>query len=272
MHFTISVRAPRSSPANWYSDSVVGNRRHRAEHRRRIGAQRDRDRKRRRPGCASAWSRKSSAPPRCASQRMISLVAADHLLAVDAEVLPRLVRAARDGQAPGDQRRDIARPAGLHRQPREIDVLAFPDDFLAGRRRSLLRRHVHHLHEHRPRVLPRVACSPLGGSGSLRKASSLPTSRSAVDGLLRPCPAPPAAACRTDCRAPASSGPSASRTAAPGRRRAARGRRSRSSRAADRPPRAMRFSRPRRSSCATKSRRSAYFMRGHRPEGGERAS
>ena len=24
MHLTISVRAPRSSPANWYSDSVSG--------------------------------------------------------------------------------------------------------------------------------------------------------------------------------------------------------------------------------------------------------
>ncbi|MNM86701.1 hypothetical protein D3C81_988610 [compost metagenome] len=44
------------------------------------------------------------------------LVAADHLLAVDAQVLAVLVRAAGDGEAPGDQRRHVARPAVLDRQ------------------------------------------------------------------------------------------------------------------------------------------------------------
>src|SRR5207344_2262295 len=50
----------------------------------------------------------------------------------------------------------IAWPARLHRQPREIDVGTLPDDLLARPRRSLLRCHVQHLHEYRPRVLPRV--------------------------------------------------------------------------------------------------------------------
>ncbi len=84
------------------------------------------------------------------------LVARDHLLPVDAEVLPRLVRPARHREPPCDQRRDVVRPAGLHRQSREIDVGAFPHDLLAWRRAALLGRHVHHLQEHGPRVLPRV--------------------------------------------------------------------------------------------------------------------
>jgi len=42
----------------------------------------------------------------------------------DAEVLAFLERPARDGQAPGDERRDVAGPAGLDGQAREVDVLA----------------------------------------------------------------------------------------------------------------------------------------------------
>ena len=135
------------------------------------------------------------------------LVARDHLLPVDAEVLARLVRPARDGQAPGDQRRRVARPAGLHRQPREIDVVALPHDLLAGRRRALLRRHVQHLHEHRARVLPRVlqalaaARAPSGTRAACRPRAAPSTDSS-------PMPARRAAACRTDCRAPGSSAPS----------------------------------------------------------------
>ena len=112
----------------------VGHRRHRAEDRRRIGAQRDRDRKRR----ARDAQRVVAEVERAAAMGEPAhdhLVARDHLLPVDAEVLPRLVRAARDGEAPGDQRTGVARPAGLHRQPREIDVGALPHDLLARRRR-----------------------------------------------------------------------------------------------------------------------------------------
>ena len=70
------------------------------------------------------------------------LVARDHLLAVDAQVLPRFVRPASDDQAPGDEGRHVAGPAVLHRQPRQIDVGAFPDHLLAGRAAHLPRRHV----------------------------------------------------------------------------------------------------------------------------------
>ncbi len=77
------------------------------------------------------------------------LVATDDLLAIDAEVLALLVGAFGDRQAPGDQRRDIARPAGLYRQHAEVDVIAFDDDLLAGRILDDLRRHGDDLAEDR---------------------------------------------------------------------------------------------------------------------------
>ena len=51
-------------------------------------------------------------------------VAANHLHAIDAEVLPLLLGAARDHEWPRDQRRNISRPAGLDRQTREVDIAA----------------------------------------------------------------------------------------------------------------------------------------------------
>ena len=77
------------------------------------------------------------------------LVPRDYLLAVDAQVLPGFQRPTRNGEAPGDQRAGVARPAGLDRQPGKIDVLALPHDFLAGRAVEHLRRHVEHLLQHR---------------------------------------------------------------------------------------------------------------------------
>ncbi|MNV08646.1 hypothetical protein D3C71_991170 [compost metagenome] len=77
------------------------------------------------------------------------LVATDHLLTVDAEVLAILVRAFGDGQAPGDQRTDVARPAGLHRQHGQVDVVAFDDHFLAHRVLDDFRRHRNDLAEDR---------------------------------------------------------------------------------------------------------------------------
>jgi hypothetical protein len=71
-HFTISVRPPRSRPANWYSESVSGT----GVTAPRIvagSAPSATATGKGVPGCAFAWSRKSSAPPRCASQRMITL-------------------------------------------------------------------------------------------------------------------------------------------------------------------------------------------------------
>ena len=46
------------------------------------------------------------------------LVMADHLLAVDAQVLPLFMRPTGDGQPPGDERGHIAGPAVLDGQPR----------------------------------------------------------------------------------------------------------------------------------------------------------
>src|ERR1700682_1445788 len=84
------------------------------------------------------------------------LVPGENLLPIDTEVLPRLVRAPRDGKAPGDQGSYVAGPAGLHGQPCKINVAAFPHDLLAWRRPALLGSHVHDLQEYRPRVLPGV--------------------------------------------------------------------------------------------------------------------
>ena len=55
-----------------------------------------------------------------------ALVAVEHLLAVDAQVLPWLVRALRDDQAPGDEWCHIARPAVLDGQAGQIDIVALP--------------------------------------------------------------------------------------------------------------------------------------------------
>jgi hypothetical protein len=88
-------------------------------------------------------SRKSCAPPRWASQRMITWLRPDHLLAVDAQVLPlpghghALLRPARDHQAPGDQGTRVAGPAGLHRQPAEVESQVRASDRLAVAGRSL---------------------------------------------------------------------------------------------------------------------------------------
>jgi hypothetical protein len=83
-------------------------------------------------------------------------VFADHLLAVDAQVLPLLVRAAGHHQRPGDQGAGIPGPAGLHRDAREVHLVAFEHLFLAGCAAHLLRCHVQHLAEHR-QLIPGIA-------------------------------------------------------------------------------------------------------------------
>ena len=155
MHFTISVRAPRSKPANWYSDSESGT----GVTAPRIVAGSAPSATASGNGRAGVRERMIAEIERAATMRQPAhdhLIAADHLLAVDAEILPGFVGTARYGQAPGDQWRDILRPARLHGQAAQIDVGTFPYDFLAGRRGALLGRHIHHLHEDRSRVLPRI--------------------------------------------------------------------------------------------------------------------
>ena len=180
---TTSVRLPRSRPANWYSRERVRHRRDGAEHRRRVGAERHRDRKRLARIGASANSRKSSAPPRCASQRMISLAPADHLLAVDAEVLAQArlrhaARAARDDQAPGDQRARVPGPAGLDRQPAEIDLVGRLHHLLARRALRTTAGFMSHSALRHLSTACRRRFSPWAAPAPCRLASRRPMSRS----------------------------------------------------------------------------------------------
>ncbi len=60
-------------------------------------------------------------------------VFADHLLAVDAEVLPFFFRPAGDYQWPGNQWPRIIGPAGLNGQFAQIHLVAFNNHSLTGR-------------------------------------------------------------------------------------------------------------------------------------------
>ena len=99
------------------------------------------------------------------------LVAANHLLAIDAEVLAVLIRAARDRESPGDQRSGVARPAGLDRELREIDVLGIDHHLLTGRVAHHLRGHIEHLLESR-QLLPQIL-KTLRRLGLLQKCEQL---------------------------------------------------------------------------------------------------
>jgi hypothetical protein len=98
-------------------------------------------------------------------------VATDHLLAVDAQVLPLLERPARHHQAPGDQRRGVPRPTVLDRQLRQVDLVTLPHHLLAGRGAHLLGRHVEHLLQHR-QLVPGVL-QALGRLGLLEVGEQL---------------------------------------------------------------------------------------------------
>src|SRR3989442_13818778 len=74
-------------------------------------------------------------------------VSPDHLLTVDAEVLPLLLGTARDGKAPGDERPGVAGPAVLDRQAREVDVGSLGHGLVARAPGAPLLRHVEHLLE-----------------------------------------------------------------------------------------------------------------------------
>ncbi len=173
-HLTISVRLPRSSPANWYSESVSGTGvtaprmvAGSAPSATAIGKGL--------PGMRARWSRKSSAPPRCGEPAHDQLVRADHLLAIDAEVLPLLVRAARHRQPPGDQRpaspgQQVCTGSGRGRRRSPSHTISWQ------RRRGRSFGAMSSTCMNTGRLSPRVR-RLFGGSGSLRKASSRPTSR-----------------------------------------------------------------------------------------------
>ncbi|CUI45799.1 Uncharacterised protein [Achromobacter xylosoxidans] len=120
---------------------AVRHRGDRAQRGGRVGAQRHGDGE----GGARMGQRVVAEIERAAAVRQPAhdeLVRAQQLLAVDAQVLAAGVGAARDHQAPGQQRRHVAGPAGLDRQARQVHVLAFPDDLLAGRALDVLGAHV----------------------------------------------------------------------------------------------------------------------------------
>src|SRR5690606_37669364 len=75
------------------------------------------------------------------------LVAADDLLAVDAEVLPAALGMPRGRQPPRDQRARVAGPAGLDRPRGKIDVVALDPNLLRLPLPGHARRHVHDLFE-----------------------------------------------------------------------------------------------------------------------------
>jgi len=111
---------------------TVGHGCHSAQNRGRVSPQRDTHR----VGLAGVLLGVVPEVERAAAVRQPAhddLVAGQHLLAVNTEVLPRLVRTFRDDQAPGDERRHVARPAVLDGQLGQINVCAFPHQLLAGR-------------------------------------------------------------------------------------------------------------------------------------------
>ncbi len=82
-------------------------------------------------------------------------VAPGHLHAVDAEIVIVLALVARPfghDQRPGDERRRLARPAGLDREIAEIDVAAAQHHLLARRARHRARLHRHHRAQQRQHV------------------------------------------------------------------------------------------------------------------------
>jgi hypothetical protein len=129
----------------------IGHRRHGTENGGRVAAENDGDRERL-PRVGQLKLAKIQRPAAMRQPAHDHLVRAEHLLAVDAEVLPVLVRTFGDDQAPGDQRRHVTRPAMLNRQLRQINVLALPDDFLTRCGRHRFRRHVHDLFQDRQLV------------------------------------------------------------------------------------------------------------------------
>ena len=133
----------------------VRNRGHRGEDRRGVGAEADGDRE---PLAGMLGTERLVIGGAAAVREPAhdDLVAADDLLAIDAQVLPVVERPARRREPPGDQRRDVVGPAGLNRPVGEIDGRAFDDDLLARRSANGFRRHVQDFFEERQRA-PRFA-------------------------------------------------------------------------------------------------------------------
>ena len=157
---------------------AVRHRRDRAQRGGRVGAQRHGDGE----GRAGMGDRVVAEIQRAAAVRQPAhdeLVRPQQLLTVDTQVLALGVGAARDHQAPGQERRHVARPAGLDWQAGQVHVLAFPDYFLAGRTLDVLGAHVPQRRLQHRDFGQRVT-QALGASGSRSEASSSPMSRKAL--------------------------------------------------------------------------------------------
>ena len=129
----------------------IGHRRHRRQHRRRIGADGHQHRKWPvRPGLLPGGIVLGPATVRQPAHD--HPVAADHLLAIDGQVLPSLVHAAGDDQAEGDQAPGVLRPAVLDRQAPQVDLVAFVHLFAERGVIDLARCHVRQLRQFRPTV------------------------------------------------------------------------------------------------------------------------
>ena len=122
----------------------IRNRRHRAQNGCRIGTQRD--------GNREAFARMGRAPlleiqrPTAMGQPAHDeLVLANQLLAINAEVLTLFMRPTRHGEAPGDQRCGIVRPALHDGNFGQIHRIAFQHFLLARRTAQAFGGHVQHL-------------------------------------------------------------------------------------------------------------------------------
>ena len=138
----------------------IRHRRDRGDHGRRVGADHGGGRK-----ALAPLLRRGLRLPACELLRAAAVVQPahqgavrpGHLHPVDAEVeavgaLALRRRAAGDDERPGDERRGLAGPAGLHRQAAEVDGVALQHDLLARRAAHRLRFHRQHLARQRDQL------------------------------------------------------------------------------------------------------------------------
>ena len=127
------------------------------------------------------------------------LVAADDLLAIDPQVLPVVQRPARRREAPGDQRRDVVRPAGLDRPVGKVDGGAFdarpPGTARCGRSSAPCSGS---LSGAAASATLRRRCAAAAAPAARRAAGRAPSAPRGCRGRSRPRRAP---RCRTDSRA-----------------------------------------------------------------------
>ncbi len=159
---------------------AVGYRRYRAQNGRRVGAQHHRNGEGL-TGVLFLPLTKVQSTAAVAQPAHDDLVAADHLLAIDTQILPFLVRPLGNHQAPGDQRAGIARPAGLDRNAAQIDIVTFKHLRLAGGVAQDLGRHVDDFLEDR-QLAPGVF-QPLRRIGLLEKGQQLADLAQLADAL-----------------------------------------------------------------------------------------